>query len=39
LYRIRDLSPDADRQQPKSFRFELQVEQLLLCEQPANDCT
>lgn len=33
---FRDLSPGCKRQQPRAFRFELQVDQLFLRQQPAN---
>src|SRR5579871_169637 len=36
LNRFRDFSAGAYWQQPQAFRFELQVDQLLLCEQPPN---
>jgi hypothetical protein len=36
LNRVRDLSPRPDRQEPQTLHFELQVDQLFLCEKASN---
>jgi hypothetical protein len=39
LNRVRDLSPGPHGQEPKTFRFQLEVDYLFLCEKATNICS